>query len=190
MSSIPSFREEIIDSRTGLLSMSWYRYFQSLDANGASEENTLSSMVVSDAGSLEQNKEINAAMALAALSSPQQKAEMFHVEQLAQIANSGPPLGIINERTSSYSATATIEPYENIVFLDASGGAFTVTMPPASVCMNRVFRLKRTEAGANDITIQGQGGDNIDGAATVVLSSGALNSTTLASDGSNWWIMA
>lgn len=99
------------------------------------------------------------------------------------------PTGIIIERQSSYTTTVTLKIDEGMVFLDASGGVFTVTLPFAAGATKRVIRLKRTEAGANNITIASQAGDNVDGAATFVLLGGSLGFIDLVSDGTDWWII-
>jgi hypothetical protein len=73
-------------------------------------------------------------------------------------------------RRVSVSGTATISggTYFNC---DASGGAFTITLPLSSDLDGRGIVIKKTDSSANAVTIATQGGDLIDGLSTQLLSS-------------------
>jgi hypothetical protein len=66
--------------------------------------------------------------------------------------------------------TYTMYDTDHNLLADNSGGAFTITLPPASDAEPHVFRIKRINVGGGNITIAAAGADTIDGAATVLLS--------------------
>jgi len=88
----------------------------------------------------------------------------------------------IATKTGAYTITAA----DSIILADASGGAFTVTLPPAAV--NNVFTIKKVDASGNLVTIDGDGEETIDGDLTVALSA-QYESLTLVTDGSNWFVV-
>ena len=108
----------------------------------------------------------------------------YHPPQVAPT-----PTGIIIERQASYTTTVTLKIDEGMVFLDASGGVFTVTLPFAAGATKRVLRLKRTESGANAITIASQAVDNVEGGASISLPGGSLGFVDLVSDNTDWWVI-
>lgn len=91
----------------------------------------------------------------------------------------------IKSVTAAYTATAL----DHTILANAAGGAFTVTLPKAADNKGKILCVKRTNSGANAVTIARQGSDTIDGAATVTLSA-QYASRLLQSDGSNWIILA
>lgn len=91
----------------------------------------------------------------------------------------------VASKTAAYTATAT----DHTVLCDASGGAFTVTLPKAATNKGKVLVVKKIDAGVNAVTIDGNGSETIEGAATVALSA-RWASRTVQSDGSNWIILA
>ena len=82
--------------------------------------------------------------------------------------------------TSNYIAN-----YGDIVLVDASGGAVTVTLPSPKA--NAIINVKKIDSSSNVITIDGNGA-NIDGQASIQITT-QYESYTLVSDGSNWWII-
>ncbi len=90
--------------------------------------------------------------------------------------------------TVAVSAAYTFGPFDRIVLANATGGAFTVTLPAAAYRKNgQPLTVIRTNAGANAITIATLGG-TINGAVTVTLAV-QYDSHTFVSDGTNWWIV-
>lgn len=89
--------------------------------------------------------------------------------------------------TKAVTTTYTVEPFVRVVLADATGGAFTVTLPNAYGRMGQqpIF-VKRTSA-ANNITVASAGG-TIDGAATQTLAS-QYAVKGFVSDGTNWWAL-
>ena len=77
---------------------------------------------------------------------------------------------------------------DNIIFCNATGGNMTVTLPSAVTFASRTITVKRTNTTANTVTV-GSAAGNIDGSATYIIPGGTLNSITVVSDGTNWYII-
>lgn len=89
------------------------------------------------------------------------------------------------ERVTNISTTHTIK--GGVLFLcDATSGAFTITLPPAAQIPNRIIHIKKVDA-VNNVTVDGNGSETIDGALTETLST-QYEVLTVVSDGSNWFI--
>jgi len=86
-------------------------------------------------------------------------------------------------KTANYTAA-----WGELVRCDPSGGAFTVTLPTASGNAQRRIVIKNTTSDTTAITIDGNGAETIDGAATVIMATGYA-SLTLVSDGTNVMII-
>ncbi len=71
---------------------------------------------------------------------------------------------------------------------DASGGGFTVSLPMAGAYKGVRFYVKKIDATANAVTIDGNGSETIDGSATAVIVVPNL-CLTVVSDGTEWWIV-
>lgn len=81
----------------------------------------------------------------------------------------------------SVSTAATIG--KTLTIVDSSSGAVTVTLPPAVDYEKKAFTIKRV--GANNVTIDGDGSETIDGALTLVLSTN-YDYAKVYSDGAEW----
>lgn len=92
----------------------------------------------------------------------------------------------IGTRTVTAAVTASVG--EGLILGDATSAAFTVTLPAASDARGRKVTVKKIDASANVVTIDGDGAETIDGAATQSLSA-QYASFTLVSDGTEWWIV-
>ena len=90
----------------------------------------------------------------------------------------------ISTKTGAYTVVST----DHIILGDASGGAFTITLPAAADHTGREFTVKKIDGSANAVTVDGNSSETIDGAATYALSS-QYSSVTVVSDGSNWYIV-
>jgi hypothetical protein len=91
--------------------------------------------------------------------------------------------GAVKTVTTTYTATALDE----LLLADASGGAFTVTLPRAEDGTKRLT-IKRISAGLNAVTIGVQGLDTIEGSASVSLAT-QWAGTTLQSNGVDAWVV-
>lgn len=84
--------------------------------------------------------------------------------------------------TTAYSVPGKVA----VVLADATGGAFTVTLPAASLRKNQMpIIVKRLNSGANAVTVASAGG-TIDGAASQPLGS-QYAVLRFVSDGTNWY---
>jgi hypothetical protein len=92
----------------------------------------------------------------------------------------------IEQRHSHQSAAYTVVD-ETVIFADATGGAFAITLPPSvTETINRDVHVKRVNAGANTVTVTASGSDTIDGIATYVLTAQYM-SVHCVSDGLGKW---
>lgn len=87
-------------------------------------------------------------------------------------------------KTAAYTLTTV----DDIVLGNATGGAFSVTLPTAVGISGREYVVKRINSGANSVTVGTTGGQTIDGAATKVLNAQYL-SARMVSDGTNWLLV-
>lgn len=90
--------------------------------------------------------------------------------------------------TVSASTYDTV-PEANIIFCDTSSNGITVTLSSADCVAGRQIVIKDTgNAGSNNITVNTEGSETIDGSASDSISTnyGVLH---LVSDGSNWFIL-
>lgn len=90
--------------------------------------------------------------------------------------------------TVSVTAAYTMTGRDKIVLANATGGAFTVTLPDATLRKNQQpLIVKRTNAGGNAVTV-GSASGTIDGAATQSLAA-QYATLSVVSDGTNWHLI-
>jgi|GEM_PF-4943119 len=88
----------------------------------------------------------------------------------------------VRAKTTTYTALAG-----DVLVCDATGGAFTVTLPAAATVTGSSISVKKTDVSANAVTVDGNASETLDGATTLSLST-QYEAVTLWSDGSNWWV--
>ena len=88
----------------------------------------------------------------------------------------------------SVTATANVVSGHYLIIADATGGAITMTLPPAALLSGRIYVFKRINSGANAVIVDPSGAETIDGAATYTLSA-QWNSVTIMSNGTAWFII-
>ncbi len=105
------------------------------------------------------------------------------------VADSVNPLlrGVVEMVAKTTAYTLTDQDY--FVACDATGAAFTITLPAAALYAGKMFTIKKTDASANAVTIDGNGAETIDGALTASLAT-QYRSKTLLSNGTTWHIIA
>jgi len=86
--------------------------------------------------------------------------------------------------TSDYTATDL----DNTILGDASSAQVTVTLPDATTTEGLMLYIKKTDA-SNNVVIDGNGSQTIDGSTTHTLSS-QNDSVQIQSNGTNWFIIA
>lgn len=96
--------------------------------------------------------------------------------------------GEFREGIATLSSNGPIPPGVSVVLSNAASGAVTLTLPPADESAGRRLAIKKTDASANAVTIDGSGAETIDGSATLVLAT-QYNATTIICDGSQWWVL-
>jgi hypothetical protein len=90
-------------------------------------------------------------------------------------------------KTANYTLVAADN--GKVVLVDASSGAVTITLPAvASVDDGYETTVKKTDATANTVTLDGNASETIDGATTLVLSV-EDESATLRGDQSAWYVV-
>ncbi len=90
-------------------------------------------------------------------------------------------------RQRQVSAALALTAQDEIVYVDASGGAVTITLPDVRRFWGYEFRVKKLDASVNAVTLDGDGA-LIDGAATYPLAA-QYEVVRVASDGTNWWVV-
>lgn len=100
-------------------------------------------------------------------------------------ANSSVLLNIA-PNTVAVTAAYTVASGIDLVLVDATAGAVTVTLPSAST--KRRLTVKKTDASGNAVTLDGAGSETIDGATTHAMTT-QYESATVQSDGASWWIV-
>ena len=76
-----------------------------------------------------------------------------------------------------------------LIIADATGGAITMTLPPAALVPGRIYAFKRINAGANQVIIDGYASETIDGATTHALTP-QWNSLIIMTNGVAWFKLA
>jgi hypothetical protein len=90
-----------------------------------------------------------------------------------------------NDQTSNY--TILVGDRNKIILCDATSAGFTVTLPPAATAGDGFeVSIKKVDSTSNNVTIDGEGAETIDGDATLVITTQYV-SYTLVCDGSNWF---
>lgn len=94
-------------------------------------------------------------------------------------------LANIATKTTTYTAVAN----DLILLVDTSGGAWTLTLPAAAGVAGQILIIKKTDAAANALTIDGNGAETIDGAATNAEIDAQYDMLWLLCDGTEWHII-
>ena len=94
--------------------------------------------------------------------------------------------GSMGLKVTTITSATTLDQNHNVVLCNT--GAYTVTLPPAASNTGRVYFIKNIDSDCDDITIDGNSTETIDGSETYVLDS-YNNVVRIISDGSNWFII-
>jgi len=90
-----------------------------------------------------------------------------------------------------YNRTVTTTPTalttnDRDVFADATAGAVTLTLPAASTCTNVEITVIKIDAGVNDVIIDADGAELINGGATLTLDA-QWDCARLVCNGAAWY---
>ncbi len=89
---------------------------------------------------------------------------------------------------ASKTLDANLTLLENVILNDATAGDITLTLPLASTASGKIYNIKKTDASANNVIIDGNGAETIDGAATLSTNT-QYESFTVVCDGAAWFII-
>ncbi len=89
---------------------------------------------------------------------------------------------------ANVTTTTTLDSTHNVIRADANGGAFSLNLPAAAGCLDRVYTAIKTDSSANAVTLDGNSAETINGAATYALSAQYAR-VTIQSDGTNWLVI-
>jgi len=89
-------------------------------------------------------------------------------------------------KVTTITGATTLDNSHNVVLCNS--GTYTVTLPAAASHTGKVYYIKNIDTDGDDITIDGNGAETIDGSATYPLSS-YRQSVRIVSDGSNWHVI-
>jgi hypothetical protein len=89
---------------------------------------------------------------------------------------------------TSADSPVTLLTTNTILYCDCSSGAITVNLPTAVGNDGLTYWIKKTDAGSNAVTIDPNGAETVDDAASLVISS-YLDSYTVNSDNAEWWVI-
>lgn len=78
---------------------------------------------------------------------------------------------------------------ETIYLCDASGGAYTVTLPDVAKSVNQVYSFVKTDSTGNAVTVDGNGSQTINGSTTYALSS-QYDAVQIVCNGTAWFVLA
>jgi hypothetical protein len=96
--------------------------------------------------------------------------------------------GAVDEVSANY--TVTLADATKVISVSATAAARTVTLPAAASAGDGfAVTIKKSDSSANAVTIDGNGSETIDGAATHVLR-GQYDWVTLRCDDSNWLVVS
>ena len=95
-------------------------------------------------------------------------------------------LPFVTTTTTAYTPSKS----DKTIFADASAASFTVTLPSAAtVEEGKTYTVKRTNAGANTVIVDGNGSETIDGIPSLRLNQ-RFDYLQLQSDGTNWMVIS
>ena len=77
--------------------------------------------------------------------------------------------------------------WERVLLCDAADGDITVSLPKAKESSGRAYTVKKIDATANTVTVDGDDAETIDGAATKVLTS-QWETLSIVCNGTAWFV--
>lgn len=89
---------------------------------------------------------------------------------------------------TTVTAATTLGPTHDVLLVDATSGALTITLPAVSGSSERQYVVKKVDSSGNAVTVDGNASETIDGATTNVLSS-QYDTVRVGCDGSVWWTL-
>ncbi len=109
----------------------------------------------------------------------------INLENLQRAADTSFYVGIPNTVVDSLTYQLSLS--DVFLICDSSSNTVTIELPPVANYSNRRITVKRSSNSVNDVILEADGSDLIDGASTFVLAGTTYDSINLYSDGFNWW---
>lgn len=94
----------------------------------------------------------------------------------------------IEQRIRTSTASETVEVADDVILADATAGAVTITLPLAAESKGRVLTIIKKDSSVNAVTVDGNGAETINGAATQSLAA-RYDKVTVISDAIRWWLI-
>ena len=94
--------------------------------------------------------------------------------------------GSLGYKVTTITAATTLNQTHNVVLCNT--GPYTVTLPAAASNTGKVYYIKNIDVDGDDITIDGNGAETIDGATTFLLDP-YKHAVRIVSDGTNWHVL-
>ena len=94
----------------------------------------------------------------------------------------------IHTVTASYDMTTGTNADIHTLLGNNTSGSITVTLPAVASSAGRVYHIKKISAAGNDIVIDGNASETVDGETTYTLDI-QYESVTLVCNGSAWFIV-
>jgi len=94
---------------------------------------------------------------------------------------SAPNLSVVT-KTTNYTTTSS----DDVILVNTAGGNITISLHAAANAVKKRITIKKISLDANDIIIDPNGAETIDGETTVTLRA-VRESLTIVPDGSNWY---
>jgi hypothetical protein len=91
---------------------------------------------------------------------------------------------------SARRPTTPRRPADFAILCDATSGAITLTLPAAASNTGRLYFIKKTDAGANAVTVDGNASETIDGATTIVALGNQNEAILIVCNGTAWFILS
>ena len=89
--------------------------------------------------------------------------------------------------TTQTDSTLTLGETHHTVLCDGTSNTVTITLPAASGCTGRIYNIKAINID-NAVTVDQTGAETIDGS-TDAITLALMETITVQSDGTNWWII-
>tara|TARA_Y100001954_G_scaffold210294_1_gene236039 strand:- start:1702 stop:3135 length:1434 start_codon:yes stop_codon:yes gene_type:complete len=94
--------------------------------------------------------------------------------------------GSMGLKVTTITSATTLDQTHNVVLCNT--GSYTVTLPAAASNTGKVYYIKNIDSDGDDITIDGNGSETIDGSTTFLLDP-YKHAVRIVSDGSNWHVI-
>ena len=96
--------------------------------------------------------------------------------------------GAVSANIRQVTSSPTLAADDHTLLCDATGGAITVALPSAASSAKRILAIKKVDAGINAVTIDPNGAELIDGAASLSLLT-QWQAIMIQCDGAAWFVI-